>query len=235
MSDRVVLITGAGRGIGLGLVRVYLEKGYFVAASARNPEKAKELKRLQESDPNLILLSFDVTDESGIKEASRAVQKKWGHLDILINNAGIFGEKKQDSIKDLKLETANHVFDVNLFGPIRVTRTFLPLLEKGSEKKVIHITSLMGSIDDNQSGGYYAYRISKTALNMMNRSLSHELGKKGFICTVMHPGWVKTDMGGAEAPTPVEGSANGLFTAIFRLVPEDSGRFLDYQGKRIPW
>jgi NAD(P)-dependent dehydrogenase (short-subunit alcohol dehydrogenase family) len=235
MSDRVVLITGAGRGIGLGLVKVYLEKGYSVAASARNPEKAKELKRLQKSDPNLILLSFDVTDESAIKEASRAVQKEWGHLDILINNAGIFGEKNQDSITKLKLEAANHVFDVNLFGPIRVTRAFLPLLEKGKEKKVIHITSLMGSIDDNQSGGYYAYRISKTALNMMNRSLSHELGKKGFICTVMHPGWVKTDMGGAEAPTPVEGSANGLFTTISRLVPEDSGRFLDYQGKRIPW
>lgn len=138
-------------------------------------------------------------------------------------------------MRNLNLEIVKETFDVNVLGPIRVTRYFLPLLEKGKEKKIIHITSLMGSIDDNKSGGDYAYRISKAALNMMNRSLAHELREQGICSVVMHPGWVKTEMGGTEAPTSVDESVRGIMTVISKLKFKDSGSFLNYQGSHLPW
>ena len=236
MSERIVAITGTSRGIGLGLTKAFLEKGYAVAAVARNPEKAIELKSLQEKEPErLFCVSFDITDEKAITRACGDIEKKWDHVDILINNAGVSGGKNQGSINDVNIEKAREVFDVNVLGPLRVTRRFLPLVEKGQEKKIVHISSLMGSIDDNKSGGFYSYRISKTALNMMNKSLAHELREKGICSVVLHPGWVKTDMGGPEAPTAVEESVRGLLRVILGLKAEDTGSFFDYQGKRIPW
>lgn len=236
MSERMVVITGANRGIGLGFVKAFLENGDRIVAVARQPEKAQELQHLRETyADHLFLVSFDVTDEPDIKKAVKTVQEKWDYVDILINNAGIFGGKPQDSVRNLNLEIVKETFDVNVLGPIRVTRYFLPLLEKGKEKKIIHITSLMGSIDDNKSGGDYAYRISKAALNMMNRSLAHELREQGICSVVMHPGWVKTEMGGTEAPTSVDESVRGIMTVISKLKFKDSGSFLNYQGSHLPW
>lgn len=236
MSERIMVITRANRGIGLGFVKSFLEKGDRIVAVARQPEKAIELKLLREMyEEHLFLVSFDVTDETAIQKAVDTVQKKWSSVDILINNSGIFGGKPQDSVKNLNLEIVKETFDVNVLGPIRVTRGFLPLLERGKEKKIIHITSLMGSIDDNKSGGDYAYRVSKAALNMMNRSLAHELREQRICSVVMHPGWVKTDMGGPEAPISVDESVRGMMTVISKLKPSDSGSFFNYQGNHMPW
>ena len=125
-------------------------------------------------------------------------------------------------------------FSVNSFGPLRVTQGLLPNLRAGKGKQVVSISSIMGSIERNQ-GGYYAYRASKTALNMLNSVMAKELGQQGFTCVVMHPGWVKTRMGGATAPVEVKDSVAGLVTVMGGLSPENNGEFLDYQGKQLPW
>ena len=236
MSEEIVVITGANRGLGLGFVNAFLKKGDRVVAVARHIERAKELESLAEAyRDHLFLVSFDVTDESSVKRGRDEIEEYWGSADILINNAGIFGGKPQDLVINLDCEIAKKTFDVNVLGPVRVTRSLLPLLEKGKGKKIIQLTSLMGSIEDNSSGGEYAYRISKAALNMMNRNLAIELKEGGFCCVVMHPGWVKTDMGGKEAPLTVEESIGGMMAVIPKLKPEDSGGFFDYQGNRMPW
>lgn len=236
MSEETVVITGANRGLGLGFVNAFLRKGDRVVAVARQMDRAEKLKSLAETyRDRLFLVPFDVTDESSIKKGVEEIERHWGHADILINNAGIFGGKPQDSVTNLDCEIVKNTFDINVLGPVRVTRSLLPLLQKGKGKKIIQITSLMGSIDDNSSGGEYAYRISKAALNMMNRNLAIELKGKGFCCVALHPGWVKTDMGGKEAPLTVEESIRGMMAVIPKLKPEDTGSFFNYQGSRLPW
>ncbi|MDX1736129.1 MAG: SDR family NAD(P)-dependent oxidoreductase, partial [Halioglobus sp.] len=148
-------------------------------------------------------------------------------------NAGVGGEAG-GSIASTDFEQLAMVFDVNSTGPMRVTQALLPNLEAGEGKTVVQISSVMGSIAGN-GGGYYGYRASKAALNMLNRSLATELGKQGFVCVVMHPGWVKTRMGGSAAPVEVPDSVAGLLRVIDGLGASDNGRFLDYQGKELPW
>jgi NAD(P)-dependent dehydrogenase (short-subunit alcohol dehydrogenase family) len=129
----------------------------------------------------------------------------------------------------------NECFATNTVGPLRVTAALLANLRAGERRLVANITSRMGSIADNTSGGSYAYRSSKAALNMANRSMAHELGADGILCVVFHPGWVQTDMGGANAPLSVEDSVRGLLEVMDGLTTADNGRFLNYSGEEIPW
>ncbi|MFW6198298.1 MAG: SDR family oxidoreductase, partial [Acidobacteriota bacterium] len=154
-------------------------------------------------------------------------------LDILINNAGV-GVNRRD-LGELDYDQILSHFRVNAMGPLRLTEALLPRLRQGERKLVVNMTSRMGSIDDNGSGGAYAYRGSKAALNMFNRSLAVDLGPEGIVCVVLHPGWVRTRMGGSSAPTSVEESVGGLIEVIDGLDQEDSGRFYDYTGEEIPW
>jgi NAD(P)-dependent dehydrogenase (short-subunit alcohol dehydrogenase family) len=225
-----VLITGANRGIGLGLTSRFLVEGYEVIATMRNPDGAREIWELESEFPGrLTSLELDVTDEGTIKKAAAAVE---GKIDIIINNAGVF-PNKNSSFSDLKSEDLIKAFEVNTIGPVLVTQAFLPHLEKSDDPKVIHISSKVGSIDDNSGGGMYAYRCSKTALNMINKSLALEF--PDIVCTVLHPGWVQTQMGGSNAPTEVLDSTEGLFKVINNLGPKDTAKFVDYKGKEIPW
>ena len=152
---------------------------------------------------------------------------------MLINNAGIAGHTAA-TFKETDFTQVDWTFAVNTLGPMRVTQALLPNLEAGQHKTVIQISSVMGSIERNR-GGYYGYRASKAALNMMNKSLALELAGDGFTCVVLHPGWVKTDMGGAGADIEVDVSVKGLLDVIAGIGPEDNGRFYDYQGEEIPW
>lgn len=154
-------------------------------------------------------------------------------IDVLVNNAGIgrFG----GAVKDLTAEELHRYMAVNAIGPILVVRALVGSLRAGGVKKIASITSLMGSIADNGSGGAYGYRSSKAALNMLNASLALELKPEGFTCLVLNPGWVQTDMGGARAPTPVDVSVRGLLGVIGGATPEVTGRFFDHDGTSLPW
>ncbi|MCK6598179.1 MAG: SDR family oxidoreductase, partial [Bdellovibrionaceae bacterium] len=151
-------------------------------------------------------------------------------IDFLINNAGVIGGKSS-SILTTSAENVLEVFKNNTLNPFKICQTVLPFLRSGGV--VSQITSLMGSIEDNQSGGYYDYRISKAALNMLHRCLSIEF--KNFIFLTLHPGWVQTDMGGEQAPTTIEESTKGLFKVITEKALCHSGKFLNYQGNELPW
>ena len=127
------------------------------------------------------------------------------------------------------------MFEINTLGPLRMTRAFLPLLRRGNAPRVVHMTSLMGSISDNTSGGSYGYRMSKAALNMASRNLAHEFGSSGIISAVIHPGWVATDMGGAGAPLTIEESVTSMIRSIEGFGAEHSGFFFDRDGQRLEW
>lgn len=230
-----IVITGANRGLGLEFARQYLSSGNKVAALARNPEDAPALLELaRDGGKSLLLVTCDVGDEESVQAAAKVVTNNWKTIDLLINNAGVAGATGATLAKLDPLE-CHTVFDTNVLGPLRVTRAFLPQLKKAKSAKIVHITSKMGSLDDNESGGSWAYRMSKTALNMACVNLAHELRKPGIATMVLHPGWVRTDMGGKDAPLEIEESVAGMVQVIGELTPKTSGSFLDYQGATVPW
>jgi len=225
-AQKTVLITGANRGLGLEFARQFTQLGYTVIATARSPEKATELKALGVS-----VVALDVADSESV--ASMAESLKGTPIDILVNNAGVKGYS-QENFKSMDFDKAMMTFNINTMGPMRVTQALYDNLLAGKEKKVIQISSIMGSIENN-SGGYYDYRASKTALNNLNKSLSIELESEGFTCVVLHPGWVKTDLGGQGAPLEPAQSIKGMLAVIQGLEDDDNGKFYDYQGNTLPW
>lgn len=221
-----VLVTGANRGIGLEMVKQMKARGLNVIGTARKPAEAKEL-----SATGARVEQLDVTDAASL--AALASRLDGVAIDMLVNNAGVGGQPPV-SFRETDFAAIDWTFAVNSIGPMRVTQALLKNLEAGRHKTIIQISSVMGSIERNL-GGYYGYRASKAALNMMNKSLALELGQEGFVCVVMHPGWVKTRMGGPGADITVEQSVSGLLDVIAGLGPEDNGLFYDYQGEAIPW
>lgn len=226
---KTVLITGAGRGIGLALVKEFLANGDQVIGTYREDRAANELLRLAQENPQITTVKADVADEKSLGPLKELL-KKHGTIDILVNNAGVIGESSA-SLLELDLNKALQTLNVNSLGPMRITKVALPFIKKGGV--IAQITSLMGSIEDNGSGGYYDYRMSKAALNMFNKSLMHECPQ--LTCLVLHPGWVQTDMGGMNAPTSVKESAHGLFQLITGAKPRRSGEFRDFKGELLPW
>ena len=225
-TTMTALVTGANRGIGLELVRQLRARGHQVIGTARDPEKATELK-----DTGALVLPLDVTDSKSVRAMAQALNGQ--KIDLLINNAGIMGHNAA-SFKETDFDEVITTYDVNSLGPMRVTQALLPNLLAGSGKTVVQISSTMGSIANN-SGGYYGYRSSKSALNMLNKSLALELAELGITSVVLHPGWVQTRLGGANAAITPEESVVGMIQVISGLGPQDSGRFLDYKGKELPW
>lgn len=229
-----VVVTGANRGIGLELVRQLLARGEQVEATARAPESATELASL--GSPALRIHRVEVTDPASIQQLAATLGD--APVDLVINNAGSYGGPTQSlgqMAEELSLPDVATTFDINAMGPLRVSIALLPHVRRGSGKKLIHVTSGMGSIADNGSGGYYAYRMSKAALNMMSRSLAVDLRGEGILSCVINPGWVQTDMGGAHAPTPVDESVRAMLARIDEVTLKDSGEFLNWQGGTYPW
>ena len=221
-----VLVTGANRGIGLELARQLHAQGYAVIGTARKPAQASELQAL-----DVRVEQLDVTDAASV--AALAATLAEVPIDILVNNAGVGGQRV-NQLAEIDFEQMAWTFEVNTYGPLRVTQALLPNLQAGEKKTVVQISSVMGSIAQNR-GGYYSYRASKTALNQLNKSLSIELGRQGFTCVALHPGWVKTRLGGAQAQLEGKESVAGLVQVIDGLEPADNGRFIDFQGEEIPW
>lgn len=223
-----VLITGASRGLGLEFARQYAADGWRVHACCRTPERAGELAAVT---GDVRVHGLDVTDAAAIRSLVGALAGE--AVDLLVNNAGIMGHRQ--SLGRIDYDGWAEVLRTNTLAPIAVTEALLDNLEKSGAAKVALMTSRMGSIADNTSGGTYAYRTSKAALNAAGRSLALDLGARGIAVVLLHPGWVRTDMGGAGGQIDAPQSVRGLRRVIAGLSAADSGRFLAYDGREIPW
>ncbi|KAI9141554.1 putative short chain dehydrogenase [Paraphysoderma sedebokerense] len=229
MSDKTVLITGANRGIGLAFVNYYLSSGYNVIAAARNPESSSELKSLP-----VKLLKLDVSSEPSITKAAEELKNYT--VDLLINNAGIL---HRDDLQAASSEQIMAQFATNSLGPLLVTKAFLPHLCKsthgGNIVKVINITSRMGSIEDNTSGGYYGYRASKAALNQITKSLAIDLKPSKIAVLALHPGMIATDMTGGRGDMGPKEAVECMVKCIEKLNLESSGEFWHRDGYKLPY
>jgi NAD(P)-dependent dehydrogenase (short-subunit alcohol dehydrogenase family) len=220
------LITGANRGIGLEMVRQLAAKGERVIATARDPGAATELRAIAAQ-----ILPLDVASPASVEALGAAIQGL--PIDVLINNAGVSSTSK--TLATIDAAEMARVMAINAMGPILTTKAAIDSLRAGSRKVVVHITSQLGSIANNSGGSTYAYRASKAALNQFNRSLSNELAPEGFTCVAIHPGWVKTDMGGPSAHLTPEQSVRSMLGVIATLGVDRSGAFLNYDGQPLPW
>jgi NAD(P)-dependent dehydrogenase (short-subunit alcohol dehydrogenase family) len=230
-----VIVTGANRGLGLEFSRQFLAAGDRVVALARDPGSSTDLDAIARAHPDTLTVGrVDVADDALIRAARAALPPSWGGVDVLINNAGTYGSK-DPTLETLEIDELHRLFDINATGPIRMTRAFLAELRRGSSPRIVNITSLMGSIKDNTSGGAWAYRVSKTALNMVTRNMAHELAPRGVITVAMHPGWVRTDMGGPNAPLSIHDAVTSMVATIRSLDMERAGAFLDRDGHHLPW
>jgi NAD(P)-dependent dehydrogenase (short-subunit alcohol dehydrogenase family) len=227
------LITGANRGLGLEFARQYLADGWQIYAACRDPNSASELRRLAEaSGHKLRILALDVTDPANIKAAASEFDGQ--AIDLLLNNAGVGGAQGQ-TIGNIDYESWAKVLDANTMGPMRVSEAFVDHVARSERKLIVTLTSGMGSLADNTSGGSIAYRSSKAAVNMVMRSLAIDLAPRGITCVVVNPGWVRTDMGGPHATlTPAE-SVMRLRRLIETLGPAQSGKFFNYDGREYAW
>ena len=224
-----VLITGTNRGLGLEFVKQFAIEGYQVIACARKINKKDELHQLQKKFKTISICKLDIANFSSIDQFAKLFKKP---IDILINNAGVYPDSSVDHV-DYK--SWLDAFKINTLAAFKMTKAFLPHLKKGQLKKIASLTSKMGSIDDNSGGGEYIYRSSKTALNMVMKSLSIDLKPYDLSVITLHPGWVRTDMGGPNGLIDVDESVAGMKRQIDKLTIRTSGQFIAYDGKKISW
>lgn len=228
-----VLITSASRGLGLEFVRQYAADGWRVFAACRTPASADTLQAMAKaSEGRVTILSMDVTDTQSVERA--AAQLGDAPVDVLINSAGVYGQSGQ-RIGAIDYPAWAQVFDVNTMGPLRVTTAFLEHVSRGRRKLVVTITSGMGSLTENKSGGSLVYRSSKAAVNMVMRCLALELAPRGIACVLLNPGWVKTDLGGPNATITAPTSVAAMRRLIETFGPAQSGRFFNYDGNEYAW
>jgi len=227
-----ILITGANRGIGLEFVRQYARTGADILACCRKPAEAGDLEQIALQSGRTKLLELDVADPRSI----HALKGELGDMaiDILINNAGVGGPDPQtaDAIDyDQWLTT----FRINSMAPLIVAQAFHDNLRRSDAKKLVTITSGLGSIANSGGGGWYGYRASKAAVNMVMHGLARDWAKDGILVGIFAPGWVRTDMGGHSAPLSPEQSVRDLRQRIDELSTKTSGKYLDHTGEQIPW
>lgn len=231
---KTVLITGANRGIGLEFSRQYAADGWSVLACSRNLGKSDELNKLMAHYPGLIkVLPLDVSDHAQIERLAQDLSDE--SIDLIINNAGIYPKSGANSFGHTDYEEWMRIFRINTMALLKMAETFVAQLVRSEHKTFVAITSKMGSIEDNSGGGSYLYRSSKTAVNMVVKSLAIDLRSAGITSIVIHPGWVKTDMGGPNALISTEQSVSGMRQVIRKLSMADSGKFFNYDGQEIPW
>lgn len=222
-DQKFAVVTGANRGIGLALTRELSQRGYQVLAACRKPTPALSALAVE------VAAGVDVTEAAGIERLAAAVGDR--NIDLLINNAGIL--RWGDQLDALDVDGIRSQFEVNALGPLLVTAKLRARLQQGA--KVALITSRMGSIDDNTSGGFYGYRMSKAALNMAGKSLAEDLKRQGVAVAILHPGMVKTDMVGDHGQIEPEQAALGLLARIDALTLATTGGFWHANGERLPW
>lgn len=228
-----VIITGANRGIGLALTKTFLQSNQWnVIACCREPENAEELQSLLKKHvEKLEIYPLDVTDEISIKELSTKIENRI--IDLLLNNAGIYGGDRQSAF-DMDFDAWLETFKVNTMAPLRTAQAFIENLRLSKKPRIVTISSQMGSLN-RKSSGSYAYRSSKAAVNKVMQTLAVDLASENIIVTLIHPGWVQTDMGGDAAEITADNSAQGIFKVAKSLSQEDSGHFIQWNGEKHPW
>lgn len=229
-----VLITGASRGLGLEFARQYSEDGWEVFACARDPGRATSLTSLAaESGGRVSLHALDVTDHSAID--SLAAKLDGRPIDVLINCAGSMGGRGS-SFGASDYAEWDYLFRLNTFAPMKMAEAFVACVARSGHKKIVSLSTIMASIARNTLGGFYAYRASKAALNALSVSMALDLGRRhGITACVVHPGWVRTDMGGPRAEIDAHTSVTGMRSVIAGLTRDKAGRFWSYDGSELPW
>jgi len=223
-----VMITGANRGLGLEFARQYTADGWHVIATCRRPDDAAELNDLK----NCEVQALDVTDFAAV--TALAKQLSGTKIDVLINNAGVYGPKG-DSLNSINFDAWPDVMKTNVMAPLHLSESFAPHVAASDFKCIATLSSKMGSMTDNSSGGSYIYRSSKAALNAVMKSLSHDLDELAINVIILHPGWVRTDMGGPNGLIDAPESVSGLRQVIANASPKNSGGFFNYDGTPIDW
>ena len=229
MSNQIVLVTGANRGLGLEFTKQYAADGWQVLACCREPQSAGALNALAKMHANILIHSRDVGDFATITTLAR--QLKDCAIDVLINNAGVYPES---SFGDSNEADWLEAFKINTIAPMKMAEAFSPHIAKSQLKKLVTLSSKMGSIDDN-GGGSYIYRSSKCAVNMVMKSLSIDLKSSGISVLTLHPGWVQTDMGGPNGLIDAPTSVAGMRKVIADLSLVTTGQFITYDGKQVQW
>ncbi len=220
-----LLITGAARGLGLDFVKQYAAKGWRVHACAREPGALKQIKG------DIQIHKLEVTDYQAVAGLAETLAGE--SIDVLLCNAGVAG-REATVLGSIDPAVWRQTFEVNALAPLMMAEAFVEYVARSQARKLIAVSSRLGSIALADSGRY-AYRASKTALNMQWKGLSVDLAGKGVICVVLHPGWVQTDMGGQAATLTVEQSVPAMVKVIDGLKPADTGRFINYDGTEFPW
>ena len=223
----IAVVTGANRGIGAEWVNQLLEKGWTVYAGYR-----KNLDKLEHFlDSKLFIHQLDVQSNKSVIDFCNHVE---GPIDLLVNNAGV-GDGRWQKLEDIDDKWSLDVLDINAIGPIRMVQALYGKMSHDKLTKVAMISSLMGSIEDCKSGRSYAYRASKSALNMFTMAMKNEAKEKNITFAILHPGWVKTDMGGSLAPVTMSESVDGMMKVLQSQTLENSGRFIQFDGEILPW
>lgn len=231
---KTVLVTGANRGIGLEFVKQYASDGWRVLACCRNHTAAAVLNDLAvQHKGHITVYSLDVAEYEQIERLSRELSNET--IDLLINNAGIYPTSRSDGFGRTDYDAWARAFHINTMAPLKMAESFISQVTKSNLKTFVTITSKMGSVADNQGGGSYVYRSSKAAVNMVMKSLAIDLEAVGVISVLLHPGWVKTDMGGPNGLISTEQSVMGMRQVISKLKIENSGEFYAFDGQVVPW
>ncbi len=233
-----ILVTGANRGLGLEFVRQYAAEGWTIHACCRNPGGAADLNAIATSktgagaNGGVTVHKLDLTDFAAIDRLAKSLNGE--PIDVLLNNAGVSGKDPQEFMAD-DFEDWSRTFRINTMAPLRMTEAFVDNVAGSERKVVVIISTIMASMTDNQSGKLHLYRTSKAAVNMVMRLLSVDLEERGITTFSLHPGWVRTDMGGAQATLSAEESIAGIRRVIAGAGPETNGRFMTWDGKELPW
>jgi NAD(P)-dependent dehydrogenase (short-subunit alcohol dehydrogenase family) len=236
-----ILITGASRGLGLQLAREYASDGWRVIACVRTPAAAVDLNAAaSRTQGGLTVHALDVTDHAQVDALAR--QFDGLPIDVLLNSAGVMG-RESFAAKGTAVQRFGAtdyadwmaILQVNLFGPLKMAEAFVEHVSASAQKKIVTLTSMVGSIGQNTFGGLYAYRSSKAAANCVMKGLAIDLRSRGIIALPMHPGWVRTDLGGPRGDLDVATSVAGMRRVIAGLTPASAGRFLQWDGRELPW
>jgi NAD(P)-dependent dehydrogenase (short-subunit alcohol dehydrogenase family) len=228
-----VLITGSNRGLGLEFCKQYAKEGWDVLACCRHPDQAVKLNNLVAYNPHVRVHEMDVMDRNGIDALANDLKDLT--IDLLIANAGVYGDSRGHEFGNLDYADWIRTLETNVLGVVKVAEAFLPNLKRSRNPLIAVLSSQMGSIADNSSGGSILYRSSKAALNAAMKSLAIDLQNTDVGVLIFHPGWVKTDMGGSHALIDVETSAGGMIKQISDFKMSQTGRFIKYDGTCLPW
>ena len=233
MSSSTYFITGCNRGLGLEFVRQLLARGQRVIATCRDIATSTDLTALTlKHSGQLSLVEMDVSDEASMREAVALLNDE--AIDVFINNAGVYGPRDAN-FGNVDGPAMAEVLYTNAVAPVLLTQLLIDNVRKGSGKKLVYVSSKMGSIADNGRGGSYIYRSSKTALNSVVKSLALDLAPEGIATATLHPGWVRTAMGGPNGLIDAPESVSGMLNVIDGLSVANTGQFFNYDGATIAW